>query len=510
MMDAGSVNRVCRVCARGHCWPLAFTGSCGAPPGCGAPCTAPIPAMARFAPLLAAVAAAGWEPRGTVAAPSLRTLAELAADKLAVLTPDVNSGAGCADGTAFSFIVRKGVTHPNRVLIDFMGGGACWGDRCFENQSLGLQSFGSGSDFGRFAAQLEGVASADLPTVMTQGGGGAPGSLPIAFGTDVAEVAGWTYVFVPYCTQDIHLGACSTTYVHSADPTRMRLVHHNGAANVRSVMEWVRSNFAQPERLAFIGCSAGAAAVVLTEAARASAHYNASVAAGTTKIVAVGDSPSNLLTERFIRSGLYRWGAGPELGRLTGLDVSSHLDQHLLRDAMAALFARHPTTQFAYYTRTEDQTQLSFYKLMGGMIPTGLSPSGEMQLWNRQNLALLEGLQSAHPNFHTFVASGSVRHTQQHACTTTAFNPPSLFGAFVCGWQEGLLHTWGGSLTGATIPLQGHCGMTFDRALQANGFSQWLSTLLSGGAPSAVNCGAACTLAVRTARTFASSHAWPS
>jgi hypothetical protein len=47
-----------------------------------------------------------------------------------------------------------------------------------------------------------------------------------------------------------------------------------------------------------------------------------------------------------------------------------------------------------------------YAKLMGGLIPTGLSQSAELKVWNRHNLAMLESLQSQHSNFRTFVADG--------------------------------------------------------------------------------------------------------
>jgi len=71
---------------------------------------------------------------------------------------------------------------------------------------------------------------------------------------------------------------------------------------VKSVMDWVYDNFQQPDTLAFIGCSAGASAVVFTEAARASTKYGS-----RTRIVAIGDSPSNLVTEKFVKTGLVNW-----------------------------------------------------------------------------------------------------------------------------------------------------------------------------------------------------------
>ena len=90
-------------------------------------------------------------------------------------------------------------------------------------------------------------------------------------------------------------------------------------------MIWLYANFAAasnpPETLTFMGCSAGAAAVIVTEAMRASQAY----AAANTRIVAMGVSASNTLTEEFVHRGLAQWGvtdAVVELTAATNLSVS--------------------------------------------------------------------------------------------------------------------------------------------------------------------------------------------
>ena len=168
-------------------------------------------------------------------------------------------------------------------------------------------------------------------------------------------------------------------------------------------MDWVYDSFAAPDSIAFVGCSAGASAVVFTEAARASIKY----ASAETVVVAVGDSPSNLLTEKFARQGLVKWGVGQVLEDVTGWsNATEHLSENLLSEAMGAVFSRHPSVQFGFYTRTADETQLFQYQTMGGMVD-GLSDDDAMKVWNRQNLAMLEGLDSTHTNFRTFVAEGA-------------------------------------------------------------------------------------------------------
>ena len=235
-----------------------------------------------------------------------------------------------------------------------MGGGACWGERCFDPQSVSFQTASSGifSYLSLFEGQTTAVVNNLLANFGAQaGGGGATIGAPIGFGTDVDDVDTWTYIFVPYCTQDIHLGSCDVTYASETSSARTT-VRHNGAANVRSVMDWVYQEFppttaGAPASLAFVGCSAGSSAVILTEAARADTFY----AAQATTVVAVGDSPSNLMTEKFAREGLIKWGVGAELEHVTGwANATDHLSENILRDAMAAIFTAHPNVQFGFVT----------------------------------------------------------------------------------------------------------------------------------------------------------------
>ena len=236
-----------------------------------------------------------------------------------------------------------------------MGGGACWGERCFDEASISFQTTSSG--LFSYLSLFEGQTTGAVNNLLAAFGSQAGGASPVGFGTDVDDVNTWTYIFVPYCTQDIHLGSCDVTYTSEVNGARST-VRHNGAANVRSVMDWVYQEYSSPDSLAFVGCSAGASAVVLTEAARADTHYAA--LPGSTTIVAVGDSPSNLLTEKFARQGLVKWGVGAELEHVTGwANATDHLGEDLLKDAMAVIFTAHPNVQFAFVTHVSVSLCLS-------------------------------------------------------------------------------------------------------------------------------------------------------
>ena len=221
---------------------------------------------------------------------SMPPFASLPKSTVTRMCPPESGPTSCADGSPFSFLVRRG-SHQNerKVLVDFMGGGACWdGESCLSSASTTFQSVP------QYASAVTGI-STELARQMLA----LNGMSIAALGNTVPGLKTWTYIFVPYCTQDIHIGTCNATYTHP-QTGETRTLRHNGAANVKAVMKYLYSSFpldSPPETLAFIGCSAGAAAVIVTEAARAAQIYPSNV----TRVVAIGDSPSNTLTETFVQ-----------------------------------------------------------------------------------------------------------------------------------------------------------------------------------------------------------------
>ena len=367
---------------------------------------------------------------------------------LSDLTPGVvtrmcPAGAtACADGSEFSFLVRRGSgANERKVLIDFMGGGACWDEECLHPDSTRFQSVWSA------LSAIDGLTSADAGERLSLAGFSA-----FALGdsaSSLGDTSTWTYVFVPYCTQDIHLGTCTQTYT---DPTsgETRTLRHNGMANTRAAVDWATtSSFpvsSPPDTLAFVGCSAGAAAVIVTEAARASTIY----ADSGVQVVAVGDSPSNTLTEAFVFDGLLKWGvldSLEELAATTGF-APSPLRSSLLTDAVSAVLDAFPLARMGFYSSTSDTTAGSYWIRMGG-VQSDASADQAAASWVRNMLAGLERLTGqGHDNFQTFIGD-----------------------------------------------IPGHCTMTFDVARGNSDFDQWVTDMLDGQSPGSRDCGDGCMLA---------------
>jgi len=50
---------------------------------------------------------------------------DLEVGQMRVLRP-TGEGIGCALGGDYSFLVRRGTAGLDKVMVEFMGGGACW------------------------------------------------------------------------------------------------------------------------------------------------------------------------------------------------------------------------------------------------------------------------------------------------------------------------------------------------------------------------------------------------
>ena len=236
----------------------------------------------------------------------LPALQDLPADVVTRLSPA--GPTSCADGSPFSFLVRRGSgANERKVIVDFMGGGACWDEQSLSPASRRFQRLPDA------LSSVDGLPS-EVANSLLVGAGFSAFPLSPDASSPLGGTASYTYVFVPYCTQDIHLGTCNQTYT---DPQsgESRTLRHNGETNSRAVMSWVYANFppgspSAPDTLTFMGCSAGAAGAIVTEAAQASQTY----AADGVRVLAMGDSPCEQSprgtpTPRASRLTLHTWSS---------------------------------------------------------------------------------------------------------------------------------------------------------------------------------------------------------
>lgn len=118
-------------------------------------------------------------------------------------------GTRCGNGSPYAFWVRLAPAESpaEKVLVHMQGGGVCVFENDCNSQSPGL-----------FEALGDGLPQSGC------------------FSTDpmTNPFANWTQVYLPYCTQDVHIGGGLT----SAFPSIT--VHRYGAVNVRAALRYVR------------------------------------------------------------------------------------------------------------------------------------------------------------------------------------------------------------------------------------------------------------------------------
>lgn len=267
----------------------------------------------------------------------------------------------CATGTPYSFHVRPGDSE--RVLIFLNGGGACWnGDLC--DPSLGANAYTP-------------FAEMDSNTPEKMGG---------IFDASNPEnpVAGWTQVFVSYCTGDAHLGDRDAEYTTSSGKTLT--IHHRGKVNVQSALDWVYANYRAPKRILVGGGSAGAIASPFYAGLVADRYPEA-------EVIQYGGGAGGYRAGA-VAGLLETWGtflAVPNWPELARFDRATFT----LEDFFRVTAARHPDMRMSQFNNVDDEVQQMFLTLLGVNDPV----RGLMQ-------ANLDELAADIPNFRAYSAPG--------------------------------------------------------------------------------------------------------
>ena len=152
-------------------------------------------------------------------------------------------GVVCGNNTQYKFWVNFSDKSDNLVVV-LEPGGACWDyDSC------------TGANGIRGAANVDG-----LPDNHYQ----LAGFISPFLNRDSDEVptTTWNYVYIPYCTGDVHTGNAVATYLDDTGTQSVEF-HHDGHAATEAVVSWLDENFTHVPKLFVTGCSAGGAGSVV-------------------------------------------------------------------------------------------------------------------------------------------------------------------------------------------------------------------------------------------------------
>ncbi len=142
----------------------------------------------------------------------------------------------------FKFWSKTGASKS--LVIYFEGGGACW-----DNLTC---TFPIGSGLPSPAPQFY------VPQIF-------PGTNPANYSglfeqaNPANPVKDWSFVYIPYCTGDIHGGSATRQYFNAGNPflPASYTIQHRGFDNFMVVLDWIKKNFDAPKSILVTGSSAG-------------------------------------------------------------------------------------------------------------------------------------------------------------------------------------------------------------------------------------------------------------
>ncbi|MFW6066925.1 MAG: pectin acetylesterase-family hydrolase [Myxococcota bacterium] len=265
----------------------------------------------------------------------------------------------CAFDTDYRFFVRGG--DPEKLMIDFRGGGACWDElTCGFAQGGALFSLEAGT-LEQFEASIQ---AGDIYS-------------------EESPFADWTIVHLPYCTGDIHWGNNVATYGGNE-------LQHKGFVNASTALAWVYEHFDAPDDILVTGCSAGAYGAA-AHSAYVREHYDEA------NVRVLADSGAGIITESFLEDSLPNWDAQGNLPPFVpGLD--GPLTELSMPDVYIAIAETFPDMVMAQTATAFDDDQIFFYTAMGG----------DEEDWPVLFRESLETIDEAVPNFRYYVPPGSM------------------------------------------------------------------------------------------------------
>ena len=247
------------------------------------------------------------------------------------LEPSCSGAPGTDD--EFTFFVKGG--KRNNIVIFFDGGGACWDTmNCLYYSTYTEEQT---EELWQFSEDMAGMGIFDQTKKDN-------------------PFRDWGYVFIPYCTGDLHWGAKDTVYPDYQDQISgvdSWTIKHRGFVNFQAVLEYLKNNTNYPGKIFVTGSSAGSYGATLAfpyikEAFQWSNSY------------LLGDAGNGVLGGTFPTEGIVNWNVQmPDW-----IFPDGYSSELTIADIYTAIAAEYPWKQFAQYTTAFDATQIFFYNVM--------------------------------------------------------------------------------------------------------------------------------------------------
>ena len=264
---------------------------------------------------------------------------------------DLSGKAHPAADPSFKFFFREGAS--NNLAVYFQGGGACWAtENCLYDHTYTeqLQSF----ENVKFLQELS------RGSVEFLGYGGI-----VDFRNTSNPLRDWNFVYIPYCTADLHAGANDYAYPSApAVPTATlydqyggaaQTIRHRGEVNFQAVLKWLTENrtLGKGDKILVTGISGGSYGAMLNFSTICEAYPDATV-------YLLGDSGNGVAPADFLGTVAPIWGMElPAIAEFAG----SSFDNITIADFYEKLANHYANSRIAQYTRKYDNTQSWFYNI---------------------------------------------------------------------------------------------------------------------------------------------------
>ncbi len=245
------------------------------------------------------------------------------------------AGSECSDGTQTGIGVNPGPGASPNLLVFLNGGGACWDDITCNQLHIATPGPYGSAEFDRDIRALP-VGTIVDRTVATN------------------PYKDYTFVFVPYCTGDVHSGDNVPGYGW----------HHKGRVNVQKALDYLAVKLPAPAKLVISGSSGGGFGSLY-------AFDRASGKWPSAKAYLVDDSGpplSNIPTLELVAWSV-SWDLPGALSPICGpLDCLTDLS-----NVIPKLSSKYPTARMALLSSTQDATIRGFFlNMTASEFETGL------------------------------------------------------------------------------------------------------------------------------------------
>ena len=314
--------------------------------------------------------------------------------------------------------------HAKNLVVFFEGGGACWdGLTCaapitsLPPNGYFVPAIGPFND----PANFDGIFN---------------------LSSSANPVKDWSFVYIPYCTGDLHLGSATTHYVSVSTgspllpppllpPGTEFDIQHRGFDNFMVVLDWITKNFSAPKndpRRGLVGWRLRRLGELPVD---------------------TGSLPERAhVRDRRLKPGRHHGHVGCEHSRtgfmesaVAAVGVRQRSFAVAAEDLLRISAEAYPQAKVAQFTTTFDETQVLFYGLNKQFYPPGGACPIVPVDWNQQMLTTLKSYATDLGNFRYYVAGGSDHMIMEFPRFYTESSPGISFSK----WVGAMLQSSGGT-----------------------------------------------------------------